>query len=85
MEQLPQTTRRAVFADKKAIRQLVTEQNAEMGFEPDVKLVRQGQPRQAEAHAPGLGQCDSHVLDKVLDEEAWIEVVVHDPGTQIGQ
>lgn len=51
MEQLPQTTRRAVFADKKAIRQLVTEQNTEMGFEPDVTAT----PEKAQAMMLALG------------------------------
>jgi hypothetical protein len=51
----------------------------------EVQLMRQRQARQRQAHPLRFGQGDAHVLDEVLDEEAGIEVVVHDPRAEVRQ
>ena len=56
---------------------------APVGLQRHVHLVDQCQARQRELHAPRLLERDPHVLDEVLDEEAGIEVALHDPRGEV--
>src|SRR5215471_16364533 len=54
-----------------------------LGAQADVELVHERQARQRDVHAIGLGQRDAHVLDEVLNEEAWSEVAFDDARRQV--
>src|SRR5437870_2987801 len=44
----------------------------------DVKLMRQRETRHAQAHLLRFVKGNAHVLDKMLDVKAWLEVAGHD-------
>src|SRR6516225_767535 len=54
-------------------------------FDGQIKLMRQGQPGQAQPHPFCLVEGDAHVFDEMLHEKARIKIVIHDPGAQVRQ
>ncbi len=49
-----------------------------------VQLFGQSKAWHRESHATTFCQSDAHVFYEVLDEEAWVEIVIDDPGCQVG-
>jgi hypothetical protein len=54
-----------------------------VGFQGNIKLVNQSQPRKAQIHRRRFLQRDFHVLNKVLDEKARVKVPLEYPRSKV--
>jgi hypothetical protein len=54
-----------------------------LGLHGQVELMCEGESGQAEVHAFGFVEGDSHIFDEVLDEKAWIEITIYDTWAKV--